>query len=315
MVQRIVFMGTPDFSVPALAALHASGHQIIACYSQPPRPAGRGMELRKSPVHVRAEELGIPVFTPQSLKGETEEAIFRDHRADLAVVIAYGLLLPQAILDAPTHGCYNIHASLLPRWRGAAPIQRAIMAGDTMTGVMVMKMDAGLDTGPIAMVERQPISPEMNAGELHDRLSELGASLIVRAIAAIEEETLQLENQPEQGVTYASKLSKSETRIDWDQSAHRVHDHIRALAPSPGSWFEVAVQDRPERIKVLAAGPLEMTGSNSSVEPGTVLDDRLSIACGQGAVQLLRLQRAGRQPVGAEDFLRGLRLDAGTVLS
>lgn len=309
MPLRIIFMGTPDFAVPALTALLGHGHDIVAVYTQPPRPAGRGMELRKSPVHEKAEALAIPVFTPKSLRGEAEQAQFAAHHGDLAVVVAYGLLLPRAILEATRLGCYNIHASLLPRWRGAAPIQRAIMAGDTHTGVMIMKMDEGLDTGPVAMAERVEIGPEMTAGELHDALAPLGADLIVRAVAALERDSLTLTPQDEAGATYAAKIDKSETRIDWSRAAGEVHDHIRGLSPIPGAWCEIAFCDRYERVKVLRTAPCEGDG-----RPGEVLDAGLAVACGTGALRLVRLQRAGRQAQDAAGFLRGCPLPAGSRL-
>jgi methionyl-tRNA formyltransferase len=308
MALRIVFMGTPDFAIPALVALIGQGHEVVACYCQPSRPAGRGMEMRKSPVHEKAQEFGIPVFTPVSLKGEAEQQIFADHDADLAVVVAYGLLLPQVVLDAPRLGCYNIHASLLPRWRGAAPIQRAIMAGDAETGVTIMKMEAGLDTGPMALVERASIGPDMTAGELHDELSRLGGDLIVRAVSALERDLLALTPQPEAGVTYAAKIDKTESRIDWLRPAVEVHNHIRGLSPFPGAWCEIG--EKRERAKILRS-----TLSEGSGAPGTVLDDQLAVACGSGAVRLTRLQRAGKKPVDADEFLRGARLEKGTVLS
>ncbi len=308
MPLKIVFMGTPDFSVPALVALLGQGHDIVACYCQPPRPAGRGMELRKSPVHEKAESFGIPVFTPASLKGEDEQALFTGHDADLAVVVAYGLILPAAVLNAPHLGCYNIHASLLPRWRGAAPIQRAIMAGDSETGVTIMKMDEGLDTGPMALVDKLPIAPDMTAGELHDDLARLGGDLIVRAVSALERDLLTLTPQPDDGVVYADKIAKAESRIDWSLPAETVHNHIRGLSPFPGAWFEMG--DKKERVKVLRSTLCEGQG-----EPGKVVDDALAVACGSGAVRLTRLQRAGKKPAGADEFLRGARLARGTVLA
>lgn len=299
-------MGTPEFSVPALIELAGHGHEIVACYSQPPRPAGRrGLELKKSPVHEKAEQFGIPVHTPESLKGEAEQATFAAHGADVAVVIAYGLLLPQAILDAPTHGCYNGHASLLPRWRGAAPIQRAIMAGDTETGVNIMKMEAGLDTGPVGLGERLPILPNQTAAELHDQLSQLTADLMVRAMGALERGSLTLTPQSEDGVLYAHKISKDETRIDWSKPANEVHNHIRGLSPFPGSWCEMTIGGKPQRVKVLSSSLTDGSG-----EPGTMLDDRLTIACGSGAVHLVRVQRAGKQPQAADEFLRGNTIEA-----
>ncbi len=311
MTLRLIFMGTPDFSVPTLRALHAAGHEIAAVYSQPPRPAGRrGLELTPSPVHRAAEELGIEVRTPVSLKGEAEQQAFSALGADAAIVVAYGLLLPKPILDGTRLGCFNGHASLLPRWRGAAPIQRAIMAGDAETGMMVMKMDVGLDTGPVALTTRVAIGRDMTGGELHDRLSEAGAALMVEAMARLERGELALTPQPAEGVTYAKKIDKSETRIDWTRPAREVHDAIRALAPFPGAWCEVAVNGKQERLKVLRTTRAEGAGM-----PGAVLDDALAIACGDGAVRLLEVQRAGGKPMMARDFLRGVRLCEGDRLS
>jgi methionyl-tRNA formyltransferase len=307
---RIIFMGTPEFSVPVLDALHAAGHEIACVYSQPPRPAGRGMELRKSPVHERAEALGFEVRTPVSLKGAAEQAAFAALRADAAVVVAYGLLLPRAVLDAPRLGCWNIHASLLPRWRGAAPIQRAIMAGDDETGVMIMRMEQGLDTGPVALTARTPIGPDETAGELHDRLSGMGAALMVEAAGLLEAGALATTPQPDEGVTYAAKIDKSETRIDWSRPAREVHDHIRGLSPFPGAWCEMAFGGKAERVKILGS-----TLAQGGGKPGAVLDDRLTVACGSGAVRLTRLQRAGRQPADGDEFLRGSRVPAGAVLA
>lgn len=309
MPLRIVFMGTPDFAVPTLAEILAAGHDVVAVYTQPPRPAGRGMGERKSPVHVYAESNGIPVFTPKSLRGEAEQEIFRSLDADVGVVVAYGLILPKPILEAPRYGCLNLHASRLPRWRGAAPIQRAIMAGDTETAVMVMQMDEGLDTGPILLVERVPIGPNTTAGELHDELARVGASLMVRALAALERGSLDATPQSEEGVTYAAKIDKAEARIDFTRPAREVHDLIRGLSPLPGAWFEAGPEGRRERIKVLRSELADGDGP-----PGTVLDDRLTVACGEGAVRLTLLQRAGRKPMSAEEFLRGFDLPAGTKL-
>jgi methionyl-tRNA formyltransferase len=306
---RIVFMGTPDFAVPTLAEILAAGHDVVAVYTQPPRPAGRGMGERKSPVHVYAESNGIPVFTPKSLRGEAEQEIFRSLDADVGVVVAYGLILPKPILEAPRYGCLNLHASRLPRWRGAAPIQRAIMAGDTETAVMVMQMDEGLDTGPILLAERVPIGPNTTAGELHDELARVGASLMVRALAALERGSLDATPQSEEGVTYAAKIDKAEARIDFTRPAREVHDLIRGLSPLPGAWFEAGPEGRRERIKVLRSELADGDGP-----PGTVLDDRLTVACGEGAVRLTLLQRAGRKPMSAEEFLRGFDLPAGTKL-
>lgn len=301
MTLRIVFMGTPDFSVATLRALAEAGHGIAAVYTQPPRAAGRrGLELTPSPVQREAERLGIAVSTPVSLKNEAEQQAFHALNADVAVVVAYGLLLPKAILDAPRLGCLNGHASLLPRWRGAAPIQRAIMAGDAETGVMVMRMEAGLDTGPVAMAEKIAIAPDITTGDLHDRLARLGADLMVRALAAASRGGLDAVPQAEEGVTYAAKIDKGETRIDWSKPAAEVHNHIRGLSPFPGAWCEMTFGDRAERVKVLRS-----TLATGSGTPGTVLDDLLTIACGAGAVRLVEVQRAGGKPLRAVDFLRG----------
>ncbi|MEP1206946.1 MAG: methionyl-tRNA formyltransferase [Rhizobiaceae bacterium] len=311
MALRVIFMGTPDFSVPVLAALIDAGHEIIACYSQPPRPAGRrGLELVKSPVHQAAEAHGIPVFTPTSLKDDAELARFAALQADVAVVVAYGMLLPQAILDAPKHGCFNGHASLLPRWRGAAPIQRAIMAGDKETGIMVMQMEAGLDTGPVALTHRIAIDSSTTAGSLHDQLAQAGAALMVQAMAQLEAGDLKLTPQAEEGVTYARKIDKGETRIDWTQPAAVVVRHIMGLSPFPGSWCEMSFGKKPERVKVLQARLSDRTG-----QPGEVLDAALTIACGNGSVVLERLQKAGSKAMDTEAFLRGNSLAVGTRLS
>jgi methionyl-tRNA formyltransferase len=307
---RIVFMGTPEFSVPVLAALAGAGHEIACVYSQPPRPAGRGMALKKSPVHEKAEALGIEVRTPVSLKSTDEQDRFAQLKADAAVVVAYGLILPQAVLDAPRLGCWNSHASLLPRWRGAAPIQRAIMAGDTETGVMIMRMEAGLDTGPVALAQRTPIGPDETAGALHDRLSAMGAALMLEAAAMLGHGPLPVTPQVEDGVTYAAKIGKGETRIDWSLPAGEVHNHIRGLSPFPGAWCEMEFSGRPERVKVL-----ETTLGSGSGRPGEVLDGALTIACGSGAVSLKKLQRAGKQPAGTEEFLRGNRIEPGAVIA
>ena len=307
MALRIIFMGTPDFSVPTLKALAKAGHEIVAVYSQPPRPGGRrGLDLRKSPVHQAAEELGIPVFNPVNFKDPEDRQIFRALIADVAVVVAYGLLLPVEILEGTRLGAYNGHASLLPRWRGAAPIQRAIMAGDAKTGMMVMKMEKGLDTGPVALTREVAIGATMTAGELHDILMEQGAEAMVEAMAKLEDGNLPLVTQSEDGVLYASKIDKSETRIDFTRTAIEVHNHIRGLSPFPGAWFEVELGGRPERIKVLSS---ELADGNG--QPGEVLDDRLSIACGSGAVRLKRLQKAGGKPLDAQEFLRGTQLPPG----
>ena len=311
MPLRIIFMGTPDFSVPVLKALHAAGHEIVAVYSQPPRPAGRrGLELKASPVHEAAEALGIEVRTPVNFKAEDDREAFRALNADVAVVVAYGLLLPKAILEGTRLGCYNGHASLLPRWRGAAPIQRAIMAGDAETGMMVMKMDVGLDTGPVALTARVAIGETMTAGELHDALSEAGARLMVEAMAKLEAGDLPLTPQAEEGVLYAAKISKEETHIDFSKPAKDVHSHIRGLSPFPGAWFEAEVGGKLERIKVLASAPAEGSGA-----AGTVIGEDATIACSDGAVRLVRLQKAGGKPLPATEFLRGTPLPLGLRLA
>ncbi|NMG41760.1 methionyl-tRNA formyltransferase [Chelativorans sp. ZYF759] len=303
MSLRIIFMGTPDFAAATLRAIHLAGHEIVTVYSQPPRPAGRrGLELTRSPVHRAAEELGLAVRTPASLKGEAEQQAFSALGADVAVVVAYGLILPQPILEGTRLGAFNLHASLLPRWRGAAPIQRAIMAGDAETGVMVMKMDAGLDTGPVAMTVRVAIDPQTSAGELHDTLMAKGADLMVDALARLEAGDLPLASQLDEGATYAAKISKAETRIDWSRPAREVHDHIRGLSPFPGAWCEMMFGDKAERVKVLRATVTKDEGA-----PGTLLDDQLTVACGESAVRLTQLQRAGGKALAAEEFLRGAR--------
>jgi methionyl-tRNA formyltransferase len=300
---RVVFMGTPEFSVPVLDALVEAGHDIAAVYCQPPRQAGRGKKERPTPVHARALELGLEVRHPVSLKGAEEQAEFAALNADVAVVVAYGLLLPQAILDAPAQGCLNIHASLLPRWRGAAPIHRAIMSGDAETGICIMQMEAGLDTGPVLLREATAIEVEETTAQLHDRLSVMGSSLIVEALSRLPDLTPEV--QPEEGVTYASKIDKAEAAIDWTAPAAEVDRKIRGLSPFPGAFVEYDGQ----RIKLLASRLVDGSGA-----AGTVLDDALTVACGEGAVQLLRLQRAGKAAQDAEVFLRGLPLPKGTQL-
>jgi len=302
MPLRLIFMGTPDFAVPTLVELAARGHEIVAVYTRAPKPAGRGMALQPSPVEREARRLGLPVFTPKTLKDEAAQAEFRTHKADAAVVVAYGLILPKPILEAPRLGCFNVHASLLPRWRGAAPINRAIMAGDKESGVSIMQMDEGLDTGAMAMAERVPIEPDMTAGDLHDVLARLGADLMLRALAAAERGSLALAPQPQMGVTYAAKIGKDETRIDWRKPWREVHNHIRGLSPFPGAWFEL------DRVRVKA---LRSTKGDGAGAPGTVLDSRLTIACGEGAVRLGQVQRAGKQPMQAEEFLRGTPVKLG----
>jgi methionyl-tRNA formyltransferase len=310
MSLRIIFMGTPEFSVATLQSLKQAGHEIVAVYTQPPRPGGRrGLDLVKSPVHQAAELLGLPVLTPVNFKAEDDREAFRTLQADVAVVVAYGLLLPEAILSGTRLGCYNGHASLLPRWRGAAPIQRAIMAGDDKTGMMIMKMDKGLDTGPVALVREVEIGPSTTAGELHDRLMLVGARAMVEAMEKLEANELTLTPQPDDGVVYAAKIDKGETRIDFAAPASAVHNHIRGLSPFPGAWLEAEIGGKPERIKVLASELADGAG-----EPGTLLDERLTVACGNGAVRLLRLQRAGGKALAAEDFLRGTPMPQGTRL-
>jgi methionyl-tRNA formyltransferase len=311
MSLRIIFMGTPEFSVPTLRALVDAGHKIVAVYSQPPRPGGRrGLDLQKSPVHQAAELLGIPVLTPVNFKAEEDKARFAAFDADVAVVVAYGLLLPVAILTGTRLGCYNGHASLLPRWRGAAPIQRAIMAGDHETGMMVMKMDKGLDTGDVALTVKVAIGEATTAGQLHDALMSAGARAMVEAMRKLEDGDLPLTPQAQDGVLYASKIDKAETRIDFDRPALDVHNHIRGLSPFPGAWFEAEIGGKPERIKVLETVPAGGSGA-----PGVVLDGELTVACRDGAVRLLRLQKAGGKPLGAADFLRGTSLPAQMRLS
>jgi methionyl-tRNA formyltransferase len=303
---RLVFMGTPDFAVPTLGAIIDGGHKLIAVYTRPPRPAGRGMSVQASPVAHEAERFGLPVFTPKTLRETSTVDAMRAHHAGAAVVVAYGLILPKPILDLFPLGCFNLHASLLPRWRGAAPIHRAILAGDRETGVMVMKMDEGLDAGPIALTERVGIGPDATAGDLHDVLARLGAGLMLDALAALEKGNLPLTPQPAAGATYANKIDKSETRIDWTKSWNKVHDHCRGLSPLPGAWFEYP---NTGRIKVLRT-----TKGSGAGEPGRVLDDDLTIACGEGAVRLLELQRSGRQPMRVDEFLRGTPIPRASIL-
>jgi len=288
-------MGTPDFSVPVLEALHAA-HQILAVYCQPPRPAGRGKADRPTPVHARALELGLPVRHPASLKSAEVQAEFAALGADVAVAVAYGLILPQAVLDAPARGCLNIHASLLPRWRGAAPIHRAIMAGDARTGVCIMQMEAGLDTGPVLLREETAIGVTETTADLHDRLSQMGARLIVQALERLGD--LHPETQPEAGVTYAAKIDKAEARIDWTRPAVEVDRQIRGLSPFPGAWCDIA----GERVKLLRSRLAEGAGA-----PGQVLHG-LTIACGSGAVEITEAQREGKRPATSRDFLNGIRL-------
>lgn len=299
---RLIFMGTPDFAVPTLVELAARGHEIAAVYTRGPKPAGRGMDVQHTPVEREARRLALAVHTPRTLKDDEAQAAFHAHNADAAVVVAYGLILPKSVLDAPRLGCFNIHGSLLPRWRGAAPINRAIMAGDTESGVTIMKMNEGLDTGAIAMAAPMPVGADMTAGDLHDALSCLGADLMLRALAAADRGSLTLTPQPDKGVTYAEKISKNETRIDWSKPWKQVHDHIRGLSPFPGAWFEIG----GARVKALRSTKDEGSGA-----AGTALDDKLTIACGAGAVRLTQVQRAGKQPMSADEFLRGTPVKSG----
>lgn len=300
---RVVFMGTPDFSVTVLEALHAADHEIVAVYSQPPRPAGRGKKPRPSPVQKMAETLGLPVFTPLNFKDKSDRDIFSAHKAEVAVVVAFGLILPQSLLDMPKLGCLNIHASLLPRWRGAAPIQRAIMAGDAATGVCIMQMEAGLDTGPVIARKDTPISAQDTAATLHDRLAGLGAGLIVEVLAL---DKFNAKPQPEAGVTYAAKIDKVEAKVDWTRPSPEVDRQIRGLSPFPGTWCEM----NGERVKLLGS---ELAAGNAA--PGVALDDGFTIACGEGAVRLTRLQRAGKGPMATADFARGFPLQKGGILA
>ena len=303
MPLRLIFMSTPDFAVPTLVELASRGHDIAAVYTRAPKPAGRrGLELTPSPVEREARRLGLNVVTPVTLKTADAQAAFATHGADAAVVVAYGMILPKPVLEAPRLGCFNVHASLLPRWRGAAPINRAIMAGDPESGVTVMRMDEGLDTGAMAMSERMRIGADMTAGQLHDALMRLGADLMARALGALERGTLQLTPQPAGGVTYAAKIDKTETRIDWNQSWQEVHNHIRGLSPFPGAWCELS----GDRVKLLRT-----TRGEGSGVPGAVLDDRLTVACREGAVRIVELQKAGGRPLAAGEFLRGAPIRAG----
>lgn len=312
MSLRIVYMGTPDFAVPALAALLEAGHTVVAVYSQPPRPAGRGHKVQLSPVHAFAEARGLPVFTPKSLRKAEEQAVFAAHQADVAVVAAYGLILPKAILEAPRLGCVNIHGSLLPRWRGAAPIQRSLLAGDAATGIAIMQMDEGLDTGAVLSMEETPIGPADTASTLHDRLAAMGARMVVEAVAGLEAGSLIARPQPEEGVTYAAKLSRDDGRLDWTQTAAHIDRQVRALTPWPGCWFDMPADLGGERIKVLAAGLVSGSGPSA---PGVVLDGELTVACGEGALRLTSVQRPGKAAVSGGDFLRGQRLSPGVSLA
>ena len=309
MTLRIVFMGTPDFAIPTLARVIEAGHEIVAVYTQPPRPAGRGLEHQKSPVHVFAEGAGLALNTPRSLKAKLEQSSFADHEADVAVVVAYGLILARPVLEAPRFGCLNLHASALPRWRGAAPIHRAIMAGDTITAATVMKMDEGLDTGPVCREVPVPIGPDVTTGELHDTMAQIGAGAMVLALAAVERSELACTPQQADGVTYARKIDKAEARIDFTRPARDVHNQIRGLSPYPGAWFEAPAGPKRERIKVLRSALASGDG-----RPGEVLDDIATIACGNDAVRLLELQRAGKRPMPAPEFQKGFPLVRGAIV-
>jgi methionyl-tRNA formyltransferase len=311
MALRVVFMGTPDFSVPTLSKIVEAGHEVIAVYTRPPRPAGRGMAEQHSPVHEAARNFGVPIVMPRTLKIPAIETLFAEHRADVAVVVAYGLILPKAILDVPRHGCLNLHASALPRWRGAAPIERAIMAGDTETAVIVMRMEEGLDTGPSCLAEPTPIGENETAGELRTRLASLGADLMLAALKRLEDGVLDCKPQQEAGITHAAKIDKSETRVDWQKPASELHNLIRGLSPAPGAWCEVPRGSSRERVRILRSEAVQGSGS-----PGTILNlDPLVVACGTGAIALTEVQRAGKKSASAAEFLRGARLAPGTVLA
>jgi len=300
MPLRLIFMGTPEFAVPTLLALADAGHDIAAVYTRAPKPSGRGMKLQPTPVEQAARQRGYSVLTPKTLKTVDALVEFQSHHADAAVVVAYGMILPQAILQAVQRGCFNLHASLLPRWRGAAPINRAVMAGDDESGVMVMKMDAGLDTGDVALAASIAVTDAMTAGDLHDALAPLGARLMARAMTELEQGQLRLTPQQERGATYADKIDKQEARIDWTKSAREVLRHCHGLSPFPGAWFEISSENASVRIKVLRCEVVRGTG-----KAGDLLDDRMTIACGEGAIRVLHLQRAGKQPMSAAEFLRG----------
>ena len=306
---RIIFMGAPEFAVPTLKAIVSNGHAVVAVYTRVPRPGGRrGLEIKKTPVHDAAESLGIPTFTPATLRDEGTQAIFRRHNADVGVVIAYGLLLPPAALQAPRFGCLNLHASLLPRWRGAAPIQRAIIAGDAETGVEIMRLEEGLDTGPVSMREVVPIRPEDTAGDLTKRLARVAAGLAVRGLSELESGKLEFAEQSTAGVTYAHKIEKAEAEIDWTQSATRVRNHIHGFSPSPGAFSNLDLRERLERIKILRAESVEASGT-----PGTILDKEMTVACGEGAIRVLEGQRAGRIVMQGYELMRRKSLPPGAM--
>jgi methionyl-tRNA formyltransferase len=310
MAMRVVFMGTPDFAVPTLTALREAGHDIAAVYTRPPQPAGRGLGERMSPVHVAARNLELPLVMPKTLRLPAAEDLFRSHRADCAVVVAFGAILPASILDAPRLGCFNVHASLLPRWRGAAPIERAILEGDRRTGITIMRMAEALDSGPICLVEDVAIGKADTAGDLVGRLAQLGAGSMVKSLAALESGALDCRPQGESGVTYARKIGNDEARVDWRRSSDEVRRHVNALSPAPGAWCEMAFGGKRERVRLLRAAPAEGAG-----HPGTILHvEPLVVACGEGAVRFEELQRAGRKPAPAREFARGARLRPGDRL-
>src|SRR6266581_5927798 len=310
MSLRIVFMGTPDFAVPTLVEIVGRGHEVVAVYTRAPKPGGRrGLDLTPSPIEREARRFALPVFTPGTLRTTDAVGSARARGADVAVVVAYGLILPKPILEACRLGAFNLHASLLPRWRGAAPINRAIMAGDIETGVMVMKMDAGLDTGDVAMAERMAITDAMTAADVHDALARLGGDLMARAMGALERGKLQLTKQSAEGVTYATKIEKAEARIDWNKPAREVLRHIHGLSPFPGAWSEMPIEGEQVRVKILRCALADGSGA-----PGEVLDDHLAVACKEGAIRILELQRAGKQPMKAKEFLRGTPVKAGTSI-
>jgi len=310
MPLRVVFMGTPEFSVPTLTRIATDGHEIVAVYTRAPQPAGRGMSEQPSPVNEKARELGVPVVMPKTLRIPAAEQLFASHQADVAVVVAYGLILPKAILEAPRFGCLNLHASALPRWRGAAPIQRALMAGDTETAAMVMRMEEGLDTGPVCLAENVPIDPEDSFRSLHDRLAERGAELMARALENLELGQLTCEPQPEAGASYAKKIGKDETRIDWAHPAAVIHNQVRALSPAPGAWAEFPLNEKLQRVRILRTRPTAGSGT-----PGQVLAIHpFRVSCGEGTLEILEVQRAGKKPVSAGEFLRGAGLKVGETV-
>lgn len=305
MSLRIIFMGTPEFSIPTLRKIIEQGHEVCAVYTQPPRKAGRGSKVRQTPIHEYAQKAGLTVFTPKSLKSSSEKEAFKALNADVAVVIAYGLILPKAVLTGCTHGCLNVHGSLLPRWRGAAPIQRAIMAGDEQTGVMIMQMDEGLDTGDVLLSKTIPIPPLMTAGQLHDDMMEKGADLLVRALDDLGQGTLNPTAQSDQGITYAHKISKQETRIDWSKPVHEINNHIRGLSPFPGAWFEANTgSGKQERVKVLSS---QVTPEISTAIK--ITEENIYVNCKGGAIELIELQKQGKKPLKAKDFINGLNGD------